>query len=120
MKWPWSKKISQPLEPPPGVASGRYAGKPLLRFLEAYVLWSIDELPIESEPALTAMAPTLTQLFGGDGSWQSAIAATMELPANMPDLIRERWAHNTGIAARNDVHLSPQQFAEMFVDANLT
>jgi hypothetical protein len=98
----------------------RYHGKPMLRLLEAYVLWSIDRLPPETEPGLDAMAPKLTDLFGGDGTWQSAIASTMELPANMPVLIRERWTHNTGIAAKNDVRLSPQQFAEMFVDANLT
>jgi len=92
----------------------------MLRLLEAYVLWSIDRLPPENEPGLNAMAPKLNQLFGGDGTWQSAIATTMELPVNMPDLIRERWTHNTGIAAKNDVRLSPQQFAEMFVDSNLT
>ena len=98
----------------------RYAGKPMLRFLEAYVLWSINRLPSDSASGLNAMAPRLTQLFGGDGTWQSAVASTMELPENMPALIRERWVHNTGIAAKNDVRLSPQQFAEMFVDANLT
>jgi hypothetical protein len=66
------------------------------------------------------MAPKLTTLFGGDGTWQSAIAASVELPANMPQLIQERWRHNSGIAATNGVELPPQQFAEMFVDANLT
>lgn len=92
----------------------------MLRLLESYVLWAIDELPIEQIPRLTAMAPRLAQMFGGDGSWQSAIATTMELPETMPDLIRERWRHNTAIALENDVTLSPQMFAEMFVDTNLT
>ena len=101
-------------------SADRYDGKPMLRLLEAYVLWSIDELPIDQIPILTAMTPKLTQMFGGDGSWQSAIVTTMELPENMPDLIRERWRHNTAIALENDVSLSPQMFAEMFVDANLT
>ena len=101
------------------MSEDRYAGKPLLRLLEAYVLWSIDRLPPDVAPGLNAIAPRLTQLFGGDGTWQSALASTMELPTNMPDLIRERWTHNSGLAAKNDVRLSPQQFAEMFVDANL-
>jgi hypothetical protein len=98
----------------------RYAGKPLLHVLEAYVLWSIDELPSAKNDALIAMAPKLAGLFGGDGTWQSAIEATMELPTNMPELIQERWRYNTGIAAVAGVALPPQGFAEMFVDANLT
>lgn len=90
------------------------------RLLEAYVLWAIDHLPADKEAAWREMSSKLAQLFGGDGTWQSAIATTMELPENMPNLIRERWAHNCAIAKSNDVSLSPQQFAEMFVDSNLT
>jgi hypothetical protein len=102
------------------VNSERYAGKPLLAVLEAYVLWSIDELPLAKADGLNAMAPKLAELFGGNGTWQSAVETTMELPANMPQLIQERWRHNLGIAAQAGVELAPQQFAEMFVDANLT
>lgn len=101
------------------LAADRYAGKPMLRLLESYVLWAIDELPVEELLGLDAISPKLTQMFGGDGTWQSAIATTMDLPANMPELIRERWGHNQAIAAANSVDLHSQQFAEMFVDANL-
>lgn len=98
----------------------RYIGKPMLRMLELYVLWSIDQLPAHTEAGLIAMSPKLANLFGGDGTWQSAIASTMDLPANMSELIQERWRHNCEIAANNAIAISPQQFAEMFVDANLT
>lgn len=92
----------------------------MLRFLEAYVLWAIDSLPADKEARWSAMSPKLKELFGGDGTWQSAVVATMELPVNMPELIRERWVHNCEIAQKNSMLLPPQQFAEMFVDSNLT
>jgi hypothetical protein len=121
MGWPWSKKEAAP-EPGASVPSAspeRYVGKPILRLLELYVLWSIDRLSDDEATRLLAMAPKLTDTFGGDGTWQDAIATTMELPANMPELIRELWANNQQIAVANGVELPAQQFAEMFVDSNL-
>jgi hypothetical protein len=92
----------------------------LLRLLELYVIWALGQLSDEDAARLQAMAPKLTDLYGGDGSWQDALATTMELPGNMPELIRETWVKNQGIAAANGVELGSQQFAEMFVDSNLT
>ena len=100
------------------VTSERYAGKPLLRLLELYVLWSIDELPPSDSASLTAMAPKLKDIYGGDGTWQSAVAASIRLPPEMPSLIRENWRRNQSIAAANSVTLDAQKFAEMFVDSN--
>lgn len=122
MNWPWSKKKTHP-EPPaaqPGAEIDRYAGKPLLRLLELYVLWALGRLAQKDEVSLQAMAPKLTGLYGGDGSWQSALATVMHMPEHMPDLVREMWAKNQDIATANGVELLPQQFAEMFVDKNLT
>lgn len=90
----------------------------MLRLLELYVLWSLDELSEDDVSRLQAMAPKLTSTFGGDGTWHSAIATTMELPEKMPELIREMWANNQQIADENNVELPAQQFAEMFVDNN--
>lgn len=121
MGWPWSKKEAAP-EPgksAPSTNPERYAGKPMLRLLELYVLWSLDHLSDDEASRLQAMAPKLTGTFGGDGTWQDAITTTMELPENMPELIREMWAKNQQIAVTNGVELSAQQFAEMFVDSNL-
>jgi hypothetical protein len=96
----------------------RYAEKPLLRLLELYVLWSIAKLTEEDEARLRLMAPKLQKTFGGDGTWRDALATAMHMPGEMPELIRETWEKNLGIAADNDVTLAPQHFAEMFVDSN--
>ncbi|UNU44574.1 hypothetical protein EAO27_19050 [Sphingopyxis sp. YF1] len=122
MGWPWSKKEAAPppLETVTNTDPERYVGKPMLRLLELYVLWSVDHLSENDASRLQAMAPKLTGTFGGDGTWQNAIATAMELPEKMPELIREMWTKNQRIAAANGVKLPAQQFAEMFVDTNLT
>ena len=98
--------------------TARYEGKPLLRLLELYVLWASDKLSDEDEARIFAMAPKLSETFGGDGSWQSAIATAMQFPANMPQLIAENWTKNRALAEAEGVDLLPQQFAESFVDTN--
>lgn len=118
MGWPWSKKEAAP-ETVTSTDPERYVGKPMLRLLELYVLWSVDHLAEDEASRLQAMAPKLAGTFGGDGTWQNAIATTMELPEKMPELIREMWTKNQRIAAVNGVELPAQQFAEMFVDTNL-
>ena len=59
------------------------------------------------------------KVYKCSGSWEQIIASTMELPDDMPTLIRDMWKRNQEIAAANCVALSAQQFAEMFVDQNL-
>jgi hypothetical protein len=99
----------------------RYDGKPLLRLLELYVLKAIDELTPLDQDTLTRMAPKLQAIYGGKGQWQEALEAGVRMPADMPQVIREMWAKNLEIAQANNVPaLSPQKFAEMFVDENLT
>ena len=101
--------------------TSRYEGKPLLKLLELYVLKAIGQLPVAEEEALERLAPKLKVLYGGNGPWQDAIAAAVRAPANMPAAIREMWDKNLEIAGANNVPaLTPQQFAEMFVDENLT
>jgi len=96
----------------------RYEGKPLLRLLELYVLWSIGELSRNSSETLERMTPKLRETWKCDGSWQDCISFVMEFPANMPELIRERWSHNRELAAVAGETLKPDDFATMFVDAN--
>jgi len=97
----------------------RYQGKPLLRLLECYVLWAIGQLPDKEAQAMEEMTLKLQQLYQTTGTWQEVISKVMELPPTMPEMIRGLWAKNTAIAKANNVELSPQQFAEMFVDQNL-
>jgi hypothetical protein len=97
----------------------RYEGKPLLRLLEFYVLWAIEQLPETEAKALKDMTPKLQSVYDAQGEWHQVIAAAVKLPPNMPDMIRDLWVRNTEIARKNQATLTPQQFAEMFVDENL-
>jgi hypothetical protein len=97
----------------------RYQGKPLLRLLECYVRKTIEELSVTDAANLMEMQPKLGQIYGFGGTWNEIIASALELPENMPTLIRDSWKKNQAIALANGVTLSAQQFAEMFVDQNL-
>jgi hypothetical protein len=97
----------------------RYDGKPLLRLLELYVLRAIGELSQAEQQTLERMASNLQAIYGGNGKWHEAVAAAIHMPADMPVAIRDMWAKNLEIAHANGVTLSPQMFAEMFVDENL-
>ena len=97
----------------------RYQGKPLLRLLELYVLWSIDQLSEADAKSLQEMTPQLQSVYNAQGDWQQVIAVAMQFPPNMPEMIRDLWVRNCEIARQNQTTLAPQQFAEMFVDENL-
>jgi hypothetical protein len=97
----------------------RYQGKPFLRLLECYVLWTIGELSETESKTLHEMTPKLRSIYDVQGDWQDIVAAVVELPLNMPELIRGVWARNVEIAQKSGAILSPQEFAEMFVDKNL-
>jgi hypothetical protein len=99
-------------------ANPRYKGKPLLGLLEYYVLWAIGELSEKQASFMEEITPKLRSTFHREGDWQSIITAEMEFPAHLPTKIREFWVRNLEIARVAGVHLSPQQFAEMFVDEN--
>ena len=101
--------------------NSRYDGKPLLRLLELYVLHALGELPQAEQESLERLAPKLQSIYGGNGQWHEALEAGVRMPADMSPVIREMWAKNLEIAqAKNVPALSPQKFAEMFVDENLT
>jgi hypothetical protein len=98
----------------------RYLGKPLLRLLEFYILWAIEGLSLPDQEALDRLAPRLRALYGGNGPWHEAVAAAVRMPSDMPQMIRDMWEKNLEIARANNVApLTPQQFAELFVDENL-
>src|SRR5438128_1069144 len=97
----------------------RYQGKPLLRLLECYVLWAIAQLPEEQLATLREMTPKLQSIYNKQGDWQTVIAAVMDLPSDFPSKIRELWNRNVELAGNRNSTLTPQQFAETFVDQNL-
>jgi hypothetical protein len=83
------------------------------------VLKSLDLLSEPDNMNLASMQPKLAQVYGRQGSWDQIIVDEMELPASLPSLIREMWSRNQEIAKAKGLILTPQQFAEMFVDQNL-
>lgn len=103
------------------MSADRYAGKPLLRLLELYVLRAIGELTPTEEQKLVQMAPQLRQSLGGNGSWHNAVETAMNMPANMPALIQEMWTKNSALAASqgDGAAFTPDYFAQTFVDQNL-
>lgn len=98
----------------------RYDGKPFLRLLECYVLWSVDRLPASQLEALDGMAPKLGATYGTDGTWQEIVAAQMELPPDLPDALRGMWERTLAIAADQQIEVDPQLWAQQVVDTNLT
>lgn len=100
------------------MTASRYAGKPMLRLGEFYVLWSIGELPAADAAQLDALAPKLAGLYGGDGSWHGAVAAALKFPSDLPEEIRRMWAQNQQSIGQIGKVLPPLTFAQWFVDTN--
>ncbi len=98
----------------------RYADKPMLRLLECYALDVIGHLTPEDQVRLSSMEPKLSQTFGTHGTWQEIIGKAMQFPPEMTNAIDDLWTSNQAIAAKAGQTLTPQQFAEMFVDENFS
>jgi hypothetical protein len=98
--------------------NARYAGRPLVRLLDAYVLAAIGELDDRSSEQLYKMTPRLQATFKCSGAWDEIVASVMHFPSNMPELIRQSWVKNSALAAANGETLLPVDFMLMFVDAN--
>lgn len=98
----------------------RYDRKPLLRLLELYVLHVIGKISRDDADYMVGITPKLREIYGCSGEWQDIIAASVKLPQHASADIRSMWEKNQEIARINNVTLSPQQFAEMFVDENFS
>jgi len=73
------------------MANERYKDKPLLRFLELYVLDAIGKLEEKDRTLLEQMTPKLCETFGTKGTWKQAIEKAMKFASHMPSLIAENW-----------------------------
>jgi hypothetical protein len=98
--------------------TNRYAGKPLVRLLECYVLKAIGQLAAEDEARLSAMEPQLRKVYRHNGSWVHIVSSALDFPNNMAETIEQIWRRNQDVARASGVTLEAQQFAEMFVDQN--
>jgi len=96
------------------VMMSRYAGKPLLRLLELYVLWCIGELGEKDKEVLQQITPKLQETYSSSGAWYEIIEGVMDLPVAARQEVVAKWKQCVGEVA------TPQTFAENFVDENLT
>lgn len=97
----------------------RYEGKPFLRLIECYVLRAIGKLSSEDTVLLERMTPELQKAYNITGNWWEIIEILMEFPSTFQMDIQQMWKKNQLIADNAKAQLSPQHFAEMFVDQNI-
>ncbi len=83
-----------------------------------YVLWAIGRLSARESEQLKGMTPKLQHIYSHSGNWHEIVAKEMALPNNMVELINRMWEKNQLIAARRKEQLTPQLFAQMFVEQN--
>lgn len=114
----WKKRDKPAETPTPSAQPDRYAGRPLLIILENYVLDCIGELSPEKQKN---MASVVQSVFGGGGDWKQTLRETLHLDGAMDEQIRHSWQTDKGVdIAIQQVfgEVSPDQFAQLFVDAN--
>lgn len=98
----------------------RYEGKPFLRLLECYVLWSVDELAPDQAEKLEEMTPRLAATYSVDGRWQDIVAAQMEFPPDLPGALRGIWERTLANAGGQRNVVDPEVWAQQVVDSNFT
>ncbi|MEM6867289.1 MAG: hypothetical protein AAF528_02795 [Cyanobacteria bacterium P01_C01_bin.121] len=98
----------------------RYEGKPLLRLLECYVLFSIGELPDSNRKKLNEMTPKLSAVYKHSGTWTEILEKQMNFPEQMQTEIDKVWKKNTLLAEKEGKILDPEHFAQSFVDRNFS
>jgi len=96
----------------------RYSGRPFLRLLECYVLWSIDALTPDLIASLNKMAPKLRETYNATGSWQDIVAGQMDFGPDLPGQLRQMWSVSLRTAADRQETIDPNIWAQTVVDKN--
>jgi uncharacterized protein (DUF2252 family) len=97
-------------------AAGRYTGRPFLRLIEFYVLWSIGELSESHARAMEEMTPNLQTTYQSQGTWQRIIAEQMEFPETLAPDLRATWDRNIDAARARGASIDPEEFARQVAD----
>lgn len=66
----------------------RYAGRPLLRLLDCYVLALTGHLAPEMEAKVTEF---VRRTFAGEADWKATLRKEVNLPEDMDERIRALW-----------------------------
>lgn len=97
--------------------SDRYAGRPLLRLIECYVLDAIDELDAADAERLRWTAPKITEALGSVyTTWQGAVKDALDLPDTFPDSLRSDWKANRSAAQAAGSEITAEEFAAAVAD----
>ena len=94
----------------------RYDGKPLLRLVELWVQWVVDELDPADAARLAAMEPKLSETWSLQGSWHGMIESLLEIPPSLPDDLRAMWQRNLETARDNNAEPPTEMFAQSIAD----
>ena len=95
----------------------RYAGKPFLKVIEAFILDAIGELPVEQRDLMQQITPKLQEIYKSQRSWQGIVAEAMHWKPNAAANIRDQWKKVQELDAANSAGLLPAVFAQKFADA---
>jgi hypothetical protein len=101
-------------------APDRYAGKPFLKLVDAFVLKAIGHLDPSQDEALQQMTPKLQETFKRPGTWEEIVMAELRFDPEIRAAIRGLWEKNQAIARQEGVSLTPLEFTELFVANNVT
>ena len=96
----------------------RYRGKPFLRLLDSYVLWTIGQLPAGQRLQLEAIQGKLATAYGVSGPWYAIVAGVMHFPREIPEAVRNLWSMYRREMAAAGEPVDPVAFAHSFVDKN--
>ncbi|HMO77226.1 MAG TPA: hypothetical protein PKD99_03260 [Sphingopyxis sp.] len=97
----------------------RYADRPFLRYVDAWVLDAIGHLDEATRAYCVAMEPTLRHSLGLTGSWTDIVAQQMKFAPDLPAQILRIWTEGKArFEEGNSEPADPVQFAMIFVDRN--
>ena len=96
----------------------RYEGRPLMRYLDCYVLRAIGHLDPGIELTLQKTEPRLRELWNGAGSWVELVEAQLNFPITLPTKILEIWEAGSAKATAQNLTVDPHEFTRQFVDVN--
>ena len=99
------------------VGEDRYAGRPLVRALEFYVLSIIRQLDEETAGLMDTWVRRAFEVPDGV-SWETGLERQLELGASIRESLRTMWDGYVDFEAKNGRTADPARFATSVVDEN--
>ena len=97
----------------------RYAGRPLVRALDFYVLSVIEQLDEETSGLMDTWVRRAFDVPDRD-SWETGLERQLELGASIRGSLRTMWEGYVDFEAKNGRTADPARFASSVVDENFT